>query len=86
MENLKPNKKLFNAYQSNNVKTLIDIIEVVLSLIFSLTQHGIPHSVYTGVVIWYKDQSHKFTEVTTVYMAYLSDEEILAYVETGEPM
>jgi len=52
----------------------------------SLTQNDLPNSVYTGVVIWHKNQIHKFTEVTTVYMAPLTPEEVRAYVETGEPM
>jgi septum formation protein len=42
--------------------------------------------VYSGVVVKYKDEIRKFTEVTTVYMARLTPEEVLAYVETGEPM
>ncbi|XP_018561059.1 uncharacterized protein LOC108903386 [Anoplophora glabripennis] len=60
--------------------------EEAIKTITDLTQSGIPNSVYTGVAIMYKDQIHKFTEVTTVYMAKLDKEEILAYVETGEPM
>lgn len=67
---------------------MVKYIKLLLSqcYFFSLTQSGIPNSVYTGVAIRYKDQIHKFTEVTTVYMAKLEKEEILAYVETGEPM
>lgn len=51
---------------------------------FSLTQSGLPNSVYTGVVIWYKEKLHKFTEVTTVHMMKLTDEEIMGYIQTGE--
>ncbi|KAL1494833.1 hypothetical protein ABEB36_010360 [Hypothenemus hampei] len=57
-----------------------------IQCIKDLTQSNIPNQIYSGVVIWYKNKIHKFTEVTTVHMAFLSDEEILAYVETGEPM
>lgn len=55
-------------------------------LIHRLTQAGLPNWVYSGVAIWYKDLTHKFTEVTTVYMLKLDEEEILSYVETGEPL
>ncbi|XP_076270384.1 dTTP/UTP pyrophosphatase [Rhynchophorus ferrugineus] len=57
-----------------------------IQCITDLTRGGLPNSVYTGVVIWYKNNVHTFTEVTTVYMAKLTDEEIAAYVDTGEPM
>ncbi|XP_050309830.1 dTTP/UTP pyrophosphatase [Anthonomus grandis grandis] len=60
--------------------------EEAIATITDLTQQDLPNSVYTGVVIWYKNKIHKFTEVTTVYMAPLTDKEILSYVETGEPM
>ncbi|KAF2895231.1 hypothetical protein ILUMI_10943 [Ignelater luminosus] len=51
-----------------------------------ITSSRIPNVVYTGVVIQYKNQIEKFTEVTTVYMGRLTQEEIEAYVDTGEPM
>ncbi|XP_066253813.1 dTTP/UTP pyrophosphatase [Euwallacea similis] len=60
--------------------------EEAVKCISELTQSNIPNSVYTGVVVWYKNKIHTFTEVTTVYMAPLTNAEILAYVETGEPM
>ncbi|XP_023029430.1 dTTP/UTP pyrophosphatase [Leptinotarsa decemlineata] len=60
--------------------------EDAIKTITDLTQSGIPNAVYTGVAISYKDQIHKFTEVTTVHMHKLEQEEIIAYVETGEPM
>ncbi|XP_066138007.1 dTTP/UTP pyrophosphatase [Euwallacea fornicatus] len=60
--------------------------EEAVKCISELTQSNIPNSVYTGVVVWYKNKIHTFTEVTTVYMSPLTDAEILAYVETGEPM
>ncbi|XP_057652438.1 dTTP/UTP pyrophosphatase isoform X1 [Diorhabda carinulata] len=60
--------------------------EDAIKTITDLTQSGIPNSVYTGVAIWYKNKIHKFTEVTTVYMHKLDHQEILSYVDTGEPM
>ncbi|CAG9768459.1 unnamed protein product [Ceutorhynchus assimilis] len=60
--------------------------EEAFQCIKDLTQGGLPNSVYTAVVIWYKNKIYKFTEVTTVYMVPLTDEEVTAYVETGEPM
>ncbi|XP_030761096.1 uncharacterized protein LOC115886165 [Sitophilus oryzae] len=57
-----------------------------IQCISDLTRSGLPNSVYTGVVIWYKNKIHKFTEVSTVYMAKLTEEEVIAYVDTGEPM
>lgn len=56
------------------------------NLCFSLTATKMPNLVYTGVVVRYKDQIHKFTETTTVYMTQLTYEEVLAYVATEEPM
>lgn len=54
---------------------------------FRLVQSpNIPNLVYTGVVVRSKNEIRKFTEVTTVYMSKLTPDEILAYVETGEPM
>lgn len=42
--------------------------------------------VYTGVIVNYRGGVKTFTEVTKVFMAPLTDEEIDAYVESGEPM
>ncbi|ERL89100.1 hypothetical protein D910_06477 [Dendroctonus ponderosae] len=60
--------------------------EEAFQFISDFSQSGLPNSVYTGVVVWYKNKIHTFTEVTTVYLAPLTDDEILSYVETGEPM
>lgn len=60
--------------------------EDAIKTITDLTQYGLPNSVYTGVAIQYNNRIYKFTEVTSVYMHKLSYEEILAYVDTGEPM
>ena len=47
---------------------------------------GKRHVVYTGVVLL-KDGVHvSETEITYVYFRDISDEEISAYIETGEPM
>lgn len=51
-----------------------------------LTNSNIPNIVLTGVCIKYKDNYEKFVESTKVYMRKLTEEEILGYVETGEPM
>ncbi|XP_060517086.1 dTTP/UTP pyrophosphatase isoform X2 [Cylas formicarius] len=58
--------------------------EEAIKTISELTKAGLPNFVYTGVIIWYKNKIHKFTEVTTVHMAHLTDAEILAYIDTGE--
>ncbi|KAK4879809.1 hypothetical protein RN001_007955 [Aquatica leii] len=60
--------------------------EEAIDTITKLTTTGIPNVVYTGVVIKYGERIEKFTAVTTVYMGRLSKDEILAYVDTGEPM
>ncbi|KAJ3654417.1 hypothetical protein Zmor_013607 [Zophobas morio] len=60
--------------------------EQAIKTITDLTQSGIPNAVYSGVVVRYHDDIRKFTEVTTVYMSKLTPEDVLAYVETGEPM
>lgn len=58
------------------------------SFIYRLTGNNLisSHTVYTGVVILYRGESISFTETTKVFMEKLSEEEILAYVETGESM
>ncbi|XP_974830.2 dTTP/UTP pyrophosphatase [Tribolium castaneum] len=73
----------FNGRMYGKPKTKEQAIKTITDLTHS---PNIPNSVYTGVVVRYKNEIRKFTEVTTVYMAKLSPEEILAYVETGEPM
>lgn len=47
---------------------------------------GTAHEVYTGVAILYKDKEITHAECTKVFFRPLSDEEIRAYVATGEPM
>ncbi|KAI4465691.1 bifunctional dttp/utp pyrophosphatase/methyltransferase protein-related [Holotrichia oblita] len=47
---------------------------------------GKPHHVYTGVVFLYRGTLVTFTETTKVFMEQLTEEEILAYVKTGEPI
>ncbi|XP_044267571.1 dTTP/UTP pyrophosphatase [Tribolium madens] len=73
----------FNGRMYGKPKTKEQAIKTITELTHS---PNIPNLVYTGIVVKYKSDFHKFTEVTTVYMAKLSPEEILAYVETGEPM
>jgi|SRR5690554_4554995 len=43
------------------------------------------HNVYTAIVCLYKDEYTEFIEGTKVFVTKMSDEEILAYVETDEP-
>ena len=54
------------------------------------TLSGRGHIVCTGVTlqgrIGGKEYAHTFSEVSTVYVADLSDEEISAYIKTGEPL
>lgn len=47
---------------------------------------GKQHVVYTGVVIKYNEKIVKFTESAKVYFGKATDEQIQAYVETGEPL
>lgn len=58
---------------------------MIIRINFRLTGSNKPHIVYTGVVLKLHDKTVSFTEATKVYMEKLSDEEILAYVETNEP-
>ncbi|KRT83775.1 hypothetical protein AMK59_3604 [Oryctes borbonicus] len=57
-----------------------------VEMIRSLTSSNKPHQVYTGIALMYQGAIVSFTEITKVYMKNLSEEEILAYVETGEPV
>lgn len=50
------------------------------------TLSGREHTVYTGVAIVHNTKEEVFFEATSVRFRSLSDEEILAYVESGEPM
>lgn len=47
---------------------------------------GRSHVVYTGVVIKSGDSITKFTESTKVFFGQVTDEQIRAYVATGEPL
>ncbi len=51
---------------------------------------GGDHDVYSGVTVFYtedgKERSFTFSEQTKVHVAELSEKEIKAYVDTGEPM
>lgn len=47
---------------------------------------GNTNTVYTGVAIKYGDHIEKFTEATEVQFGKLTPEEIIAYVDTGEPL
>lgn len=47
---------------------------------------GKTHSVYTGVCVQNGEKKAVFSEKTAVKFYELSDEEIIAYVKTGEPM
>jgi septum formation protein len=44
------------------------------------------HKVYTGVAILRGDYAHVFADATRVYFRALSDDEIRAYIATGEPL
>ncbi|CAH0556690.1 unnamed protein product [Brassicogethes aeneus] len=71
----------FNGRMYGKPKDKNDAIRTITNL----TQSGMPNMVYTGVAIWYKDNIYKFTEVTTVHMHKLTKEEIISYVDSGEP-
>jgi septum formation protein len=47
---------------------------------------GNTHEVYTGVALVSRDETFTFYERTEVTFWKLSEEEIQAYVETGEPL
>lgn len=47
---------------------------------------GRSHIVYTGVVIKNGDAITKFTESTTVHFGNVTEEQVRAYVATGEPL
>lgn len=59
--------------------------KVTLFVLFSRLA-GRSHIVYTGVVIKFGDTITKFTETTTVHFGQVSEEQIRAYVATGEPL
>lgn len=45
---------------------------------------GKSHSVYTGVTILYRDTKICFAEESKVYVYDMTDDEIVAYIETGD--
>lgn len=47
---------------------------------------GKSHVVYTGCVLKLAEKSIKFTESTKVFFGDASEEQIRAYVESGEPL
>lgn len=47
---------------------------------------GRKNIVYTGVAIKFGNHIEKFTESSEVYFAELTDEQIRAYIDTGEPL
>ena len=47
---------------------------------------GTTHYVYTGIGVFYKDKACLEALTTSVRIASLTEDEIEAYVETGEPM
>ena len=47
---------------------------------------GVGHSVFTGVALLQSGREVTFSEMTRVFFRELSDDEIRAYVKTGEPM
>lgn len=48
--------------------------------------NGKTNTVYTGVAIKYGDHIETFTEATKVQFGNFTDEQIKAYVDTGEPL
>ncbi|MCL2045783.1 MAG: Maf family protein [Oscillospiraceae bacterium] len=47
---------------------------------------GCRHRVYTGVALLQGGRESTFSEMTDVFFREISDDEINAYIETGEPM
>lgn len=47
---------------------------------------GRAHQVMTGVTVLQGKRSHSFTEITDVYFRALSNQEILSYIRSGDPM
>ena len=50
------------------------------------TLHGRKHEVWTGVAVVRNDEQRTGAEVTTVHFGRLSDDELAAYVKSGEPL
>lgn len=53
---------------------------------FFFRLNGKTNTVYTGVAIKYGDHIETFTEATKVQFGNCTDEQIKAYVDTGEPL
>ena len=47
---------------------------------------GRAHQVMTGVTVLRGDRCHSFTQITDVYFRPLSEQEILSYIRSGDPM
>ena len=47
---------------------------------------GRAHQVMTGVTVLRGDRYHSFTQITDVYFRPLSEQEILSYIRSGDPM
>jgi septum formation protein len=47
---------------------------------------GEKHQVMTGLTVLRGDRRQTHTEITDIYFRHLSEEEIQAYIQTGEPM
>lgn len=47
---------------------------------------GSVHHVYTGIGVFYQGESRVEALATSVRMAAMTEDEIVAYIETGEPM
>ncbi len=47
---------------------------------------GEKHQVMTGLTVLQGECRHTHTEITDIYFRHLSEEEIQAYIQTGEPM
>lgn len=53
---------------------------------FAYRLNGRKNVVYTGVAIKYGNHIETFTNSTDVFFGKLTDEQIQAYVDTGEPL
>ena len=47
---------------------------------------GKAHNVHTGVAVHYKGKAYSGVATTAVYFREMTDEEILEYIESGDPM
>lgn len=58
--------------------------EIAFQMLNELKNRG--HTVYTGCVLKYHDKTVKFTEHTKVFFGKLTEAQIQAYVDSGEPL